>query len=404
MPAENLLYQLTSQKIKYGLDRTVAMLKACNNPHEKLNIVQVVGTNGKGSTSSMLANILTKNNYKTGLFTSPHLIKLNERIQINNCLIEDQFIDEFITKYEKDISLIQPSFFEVVTVLALSYFVKKKADIVILETGLGGRLDSVTATNPKILVYTPIDYDHMHILGNTIEKIAIEKAGAITKATQIIISCMQKEEVVVALKKFAKQYGKEIIFNKYDKRKKYSLDIPGCHQQHNAQLAHCAILAIQEYFQFKLTDIKKSINATFWPGRIQRLQYKPDVIFDVSHNNQSINAFIVYFESIYKKYDMKYLIIGFEETKEIKNIILILTKYFNQITLTETNIRTSMSIKELQKITNHNKLSAFKSPVQAIQYNLDIMKPNDCLVILGSHYFGPTINTVFKNCFVIDEK
>tara|TARA_B110000438_G_C15809644_1_gene649038 strand:- start:1911 stop:3140 length:1230 start_codon:yes stop_codon:yes gene_type:complete len=404
MIATNPLYQLTSQKIKYGLERTIAMLKACNNPHEKLNIVQVAGTNGKGSTSCMLANILIQNNYKTGLFTSPHLIKLNERIQINNVQIDDEFINEFIEKYKKDIATIQPSFFEVITVLALDYFVKERANIVILETGLGGRLDSVTATKPKVVVYTSIDYDHMHILGNTIEKIALEKAGAITKSTQMIISCMQKEKVAQILEKVANSYKKKIIFNIYDPKKKYEIGIPGYHQQRNAQLAHCAIKSIQEFFQIKLSHITQSINSTFWPGRIQILQNHPDVIFDVSHNEQSVNAFIKYFKSIYKKYDSQYLIVGFEATKDVKNIMLALTGYFTHIILTETNIRTSMSVKVLNKMTNHRNVNQTKNPITAINNTLLKMQPNDCLIILGSHYFGPYIDQVFKNCFVMDKK
>ena len=404
MAATNLLYQLTSQKIKYGLDRTIAMLKACDNPHEKLNIVQVAGTNGKGSTSCMLANILIQNSYKTGLFTSPHLIKLNERIQINNVQIEDGFINDFIEKYKKDIIAIQPSFFEVVTVLALNYFLKEQVDIVILETGLGGRLDSVTATKPKVLVYTSIDYDHMHILGNTIEEIALEKAGAITNSTKMIISCKQKEKVAHILKQVARNHKKKIIFSAADSSNKYEIDIPGVHQQFNAQLAHCAIKSIQECFQLKLSNIIEAINSTFWPGRIQMLQNQPDIIFDVSHNAQSINAFAHYFKSLHKKYDSKYLIVGFEATKDVKNIMLDLIELFTHIILTETNIRTSMSIKVLNKMINHRKVYQEKNPIKAINDTLVKMQANDCLVILGSHYFVPYINKVFKNCFVIDKK
>ena len=404
MEAANLLYQLTSQKIKYGLDRTIAMLKACDNPHKKLNIIQVAGTNGKGSTSCMLANILIQNNYKTGLFTSPHLIKLNERIQINNIQINDDFINGFIEKYKKDIAVIQPSFFEVITVLALDYFVKEKVEIVILETGLGGRLDSVTATKPKVIVYTSIDYDHMHILGNTIEKIALEKAGAITSSTELIISCKQKEKVTHILKRVAQNYKKKVVFNIDDSNKKYEIGIPGVHQQLNAQLAHCAIEHIQQYFNLTLFNIKQSINSTFWPGRIQMLQNNPDVIFDVSHNEQSINAFIRYFKSIHGGYDNKYLIIGFEATKDVQKILQDLTKYFTYIILTETNIGTSMSVSVLTKAIDHSNVRQQKNPITAINNTLVEMQKNDCLVILGSHYFGPYIDRVFKNCFVINQK
>ena len=208
MSGVELLYKLTSQAIKYGLERTKLHLKACNNPHLNLNLIQIAGTNGKGTTSAMIANVLIQNKYKTGLFTSPHLVSVHERIQINYNYISDQFIDEFINNYQSDIKQIQPSFFEVITVMSLCYFVKKKVDVAVLETGLGGRLDSVTATRPKILIYTSIDYDHMHILGDTIEKIAYEKAGAITKKTDIIVSCQQQKAVSEVLTKYAQQYKK----------------------------------------------------------------------------------------------------------------------------------------------------------------------------------------------------
>ena len=169
------LFSLESKGIKLGLERTYDMLEACGNPHESLTSIQILGTNGKGSTASIIAQILKKAGYKVGLYTSPHLNKLNERVRINGKAISDQDISNFIKTYKNKINNLSASFFEVMTALAVWYFHKNKVDIAILETGLGGRLDSVSACKSELLVFTSISLDHQHILGDTIEEIAKEK-------------------------------------------------------------------------------------------------------------------------------------------------------------------------------------------------------------------------------------
>jgi len=405
MSGVHKLYQITSTQIKYGLERTEALLKACNNPHKKLNLIQIVGTNGKGTTVAMMSNIFINNNYKTGIFTSPHLVKLNERIQVNYVPIKDSFINQFLKIYKEDIEKIQPSFFEIMTVLALSYFVKKKVDIAIMETGLGGRLDSVTALGAKILLFTSIDYDHMHILGNTIEKITREKCGAITKSTKLIISCKQKKSATKILNASAAKKQKNIIFASKDETFR-NLNFLGNHQILNAQLVHCASNSLNKYFNYNLKYIKKSILKAVWPGRIQRINKKPDIIFDVAHNTQSINAFTKYFKSTYVNYDIKYLIVGFEDTKNIIKSVQNLSHYFDCVIFTETKIKNSMSAKHLLNTIQIRSAKTIieNNPVRSIKRVQKILKKNDCLVILGSHYFGPHLNSVFKNCFVIHKK
>ena len=175
-------------------------MKACGSPHKGLNCIQIVGTNGKGSTSAILSNILKSSSYKVGLYTSPHLTNINERIRINGKSISDEKIIEFIKCFEDDINNLKVSFFEAMTAMALWYFKKENVDIAVLETGLGGRLDSVTICNPQMVVITRISYDHQHILGDTIEKIAFEKAGAIKNNTKCI-SYPQTEKVKKVLEK-----------------------------------------------------------------------------------------------------------------------------------------------------------------------------------------------------------
>ena len=293
MSLKPFLLSIDSKKIKYGLSRTTALLRACNNPEKNLLSVQIIGTNGKGTTAAMLANVLVHNNYNTGLFTSPHLVDLNERISINHTNIPDFFIDEFLIKYKNAISLIKPSFFEIMTVLSLYYFAIKKVDIAILETGLGGALDSVTAAKANILIFTPIDYDHMSILGDSLESIAAEKGGAINHNKQILISAKQHRVVKTVLDTKANKKMNTILYQT-DNFLSFT-QLAAKHQRENANLAAFSLKYIQSAYQLQCKNIVQYLQTTSWPGRLQKLQESPDVIFDVAHNSQSLNAFIVYF-------------------------------------------------------------------------------------------------------------
>ena len=182
------LLSLESKGIKLGLERTKQLLQVCGDPQKKIQSIQVIGTNGKGSTSAMIANIFKVSGYKVGLYTSPHLATINERIRINGKAILDDKIIEFINQYQISIDKLNSSFFETITALAVWYFEKEKVDIAILETGLGGRLDSITACDSRLLVCTSISKDHEHILGNTIEEISYEKICALKKICSVYLA------------------------------------------------------------------------------------------------------------------------------------------------------------------------------------------------------------------------
>ena len=402
----DFLLSIDSKKIKYGLSRTIALLDACNNPQDKLNIIQIVGTNGKGSTSAMIANALINNNYKIGLFTSPHLVYINERIRINNHFIPDEFIIYFIKKFKKKILDIKPSFFEIITVLAVYYFAIKKVDFSILETGLGGRLDSVTATRAKILIFTPIDYDHQKILGASLALITREKAGAIVQNNKLIISCQQTTEVSRLLNDKAKKENKTICYQKKSKTPLKQLQLKGVHQEKNGELAILALNKISHMYALHINNINTHIANTEWFGRIQYIEHNPDIIFDVAHNNQSINAFIEYFKTIKSQYQTKWLVFGYEEGKTIEQSIIKLNQHFNHITITETKIKNSMSPDKIftmfDKKTTTIRIE--NNPKEAIKQIKNKLNKKDVMVILGSHYFGPYIHTIFKNCFDIGIK
>ena len=208
----NYLYNLNPNKIKLGLERTFKLLAACDNPHNNLEIIQIVGTNGKGSVTAMLNHVFSSNGYRTGMFTSPHLVIMNERIRVNYNTIQDSDIVEFISTHKKNIDDIGASFFEVITVMALWYFKKHKVDIVFLETGLGGIFDSTTACKAKGLLVTSISKDHEHILGKTIKKIIKNKLGAITRHTEFIISGNQNHYKKKIMNDEAKFKNQKIIY------------------------------------------------------------------------------------------------------------------------------------------------------------------------------------------------
>ena len=187
--------------IKKDLTNTLALCEFLENPQNKIKTIHIAGTNGKGSVAHILASVLQQAGYKTGLYTSPHLKDFRERIKINGKPCSEKFVVQFTKKIKSKIEEIQPSFFEVTVAMAFEYFAKKKVDIAIIETGLGGRLDSTNVITPLLSVITNISYDHQNLLGNTLEKIAIEKAGIVKKNIPVVIGETQKEAKDIFLNK-----------------------------------------------------------------------------------------------------------------------------------------------------------------------------------------------------------
>ena len=400
------LLDISSKKIKYGLDRTLKLLDKCNISKNKFLKIQIIGTNGKGSIAAFLTKALYDAGYKVGTYTSPHLLKINERIRVNEHHISNKDIKEFISTHKQSINKIEPSFFEIMTAMAIWYFRKKKVDISILETGLGGRLDSVTACSADVLIFTSISMDHHEILGNTIKKIALEKAQAIQNKEQIIISTTHKEVINNILDLQAKFYNNTILY--LNSKNHISLQLQflfGKHQEENANLAY---YALQILHKKKIINISKqqscsSINKTHWNGRFQIISQKPLIIYDVAHNQASLDSFLQTLINYTQKkgYKNKYLICAFEYNKKIFTGLKNMEKYFDKIICTETKIRKSMDAKDLSK--------AFKNPLKVI-INKDInnaifkiktnMTRQDMIAIIGSHFIAPAINRNFKNCFV----
>lgn len=388
----NYLISLETSGIKLGLERTENLMKACGSPHNSLKCAQIVGTNGKGSVSAIFANILKQSSYKVGLYTSPHLTHINERIRINGTAISDEKIVEFINLFKDDISRLKVSFFEAMTAMAIWYFKNQSVDFAILETGLGGRLDSVSICNAQIILFTRISLDHQHILGDNLEQIAYEKAGAI-KSGSICMSYPQKQEVEKVLNKKVKQTNSSIeyIIDENDQ-----VNLNGKHQSINASLA---IAAAKKLKGFKVTNktIQNGLKTVKWPGRLQKIYEKPNVYFDVAHNEESFFMLCKFVQNLNFK-GKKILIIALQQNKNLGQSIDEIINIFDEIVITETRVRNFMSTNNLFNILNNQKTKMIADPNAAINYAKNLTQ-NDLCVIAGSHYLGPYISKEFKIYF-----
>ena len=327
------LLSLESKGIKLGLERTNKLFNACQNPHKQFPSIQVIGTNGKGSTSAMIANIFKQANYRVGLYTSPHLVKINERIRINGVAIKDSDIIEFLSQYKNAIELLNVSFFEAMTAIAIWYFNKHNVDIAILETGLGGRLDSVTACESQLLVCTSISKDHQHILGDTIEKIAYEKICAL-KNKMLCISANHTQSIKNIFDNHAQSVNATIQYIQSNNQIKH-IQLNGNHQSENEALAIYSVKALSE-FNISNHDIRKGLNSVNWPARIQKIYNQPNVYYDVAHNQASFESLCNYVNTLKGP---KILILALQQNKIINHAISILENSFDQIFITQSNIR-----------------------------------------------------------------
>jgi len=338
---------------KTDLHNTIALCTALDNPHTKFKTVHVAGTNGKGSTSHMLAAILQKAGYKTGLYTSPHLQDFRERIKINGEMIKQDFIVDFVARTKKISEEIEPSFFELTMVMAFDYFAKEKVDIAIIETGLGGRLDSTNIIMPIVSVITNIGYDHMNILGDTLELIAFEKAGIIKPNTPVVIGeytaitkpiflAKAKEcnaPIYFAQEKFAisniQLTTKELHCAITDTKKKltesFTLDLNGFYQTKNL----CTVLYAEGILRengFTITDAVEKYalshvkELTGLYGRWDVIQEEPTIALDVAHNEDGIKQVLAQIAN-YKMPNRKvHFVLGMVKDKDIDKVLTLLPK------------------------------------------------------------------------------
>lgn len=406
---EDAVKELTSKGkfyISLGLERVSAVLELLGNPQENLKIIHVAGTNGKGSTSRILSEVLKTAGYKVGLYTSPHLLKYTERIKIDNLDISDDEFSEraFEVMNLADSNSIHLTEFEILTVLAYKYFFDKKVDIIIMETGLGGRLDATNAISKNLFsIITSISIDHKDRLGDTIDKIAFEKAGIIKKNCPVLISTANKGYEVV--KKRAKSvksmiYTPEIevqlafendanfaIFN----NSKYEFSLLGLWQKDNLELVLEAINILKVYgFSIDENSIKKALKSVIWPARLQYIKNR-NIIIDGAHNE---DAAIKLRESLdfYFPDKQRTWIYGSLNTKEYEKIVNALFRKEDEIYFCHFENKNSISFNEIIKCTEYKINSVNICKAENILNNND---SNHVTIITGSFYMvGEMLSTI----------
>ena len=378
---------------------------SCGNPHHQLRTIHIAGTNGKGSTSSMLASILRSAGYRVGLYTSPHLIRFNERITINEQLISDDEIILFLDKYHDEIDRIRSTFFETTTVMALNYFNQKKVDIAIIEVGLGGRLDSTNVISPQITAITPISLDHQHILGNDILKIAKEKSGIIKRNTPLVLS-NQDQEVHSCIHNIAEKMNSSVIDigNISDinltssgtefksKWGKFNSPLIGYHQSQNSTTA----IAIAKTFDSKINKqtIQDGLNQTKWKGRLQKISNNLPIYYDVAHNAKGINVTIESIVSIYNS--LPHIVISIKGDKDIELISNALIDQYKSLIITGSNQLDLMSANQLFKYFKKNSNHMNIQMVDPLENSFDILidrvkSSHNPGIIMGSHYLAKAV-------------
>lgn len=307
---------------KKDLTNIIAFSKELNYPDKKFKSIHVAGTNGKGSTSHMLASILQEAGYKVGLYTSPHLKSFTERIRINGNEIPKHEVSLFITKHKDFLEQQKLSFFEMTVGLAFDYFANQKVDIAIIEVGLGGRLDSTNIITPEISVITNIGLDHTQFLGETLPEIAFEKAGIIKKNIPVIIGEKQLEVQSVFQKKASGNNSKIIAAS--DDTIEYKTDLLGDYQKFNSKTA---VTAIQQLKGFKVSNdhlLKGLLNVvknTNLKGRWQILQENPRVICDTAHNKEGLTLVLNQLKK--EKHKRIHIVLGFVSDKKLEDVLLL---------------------------------------------------------------------------------
>ena len=396
------LFSLHNFGIKLGLENTVNFLNFLDNPQNNLKTIHIAGSNGKGSTASFVASILQESGFRTGLYTSPHFIRFNERVQINGVQISDDFIAEFITEYEEYIDQNELTFFEVTTALAFKYFYESGTDYCVIETGLGGRLDATNVLNPLSIIITTISLEHTNILGTKLEQIAAEKAAIIKKDSKVFSGylkveaekiieekCKETGSDLFKLKNFIKDDSTLIIENKEICFDRINLPLKGKYQKNNAALAALAVTKSLDLTDLKtcIAGIENVVKNTGIQGRYEYFHKNPVIIFDSAHNLESVEKFTTQFEEESGQYSKIVLLFGVLRDKAIEQMLQRIKPYFHEVILTEIDYERSAKMDELKRICKRNEINAGETSDPAIYVrNFTKRDKSECLVVLGSIY------------------
>lgn len=326
------MYQRQGQSAyKADLSNTLKLTEYLNFPERNFKSVHVAGTNGKGSTSHMLASVLQEAGYKVGLYTSPHLKDFRERIKINGKEVSKQYVTGFIKRNKAFFEENQLSFFEMTVGMAFEYFSKKKVDIAIIEVGLGGRLDSTNIVTPEVSVITNIGIDHVQFLGNTLEAIAFEKGGIIKSSIPVVIGETQKETVTI-FKTLAKKNHSEIVFADKEVKDVYESDLKGSYQFKNIKTVTQTIKVLREK-GYKISEnhlkngLQKVVENTGLLGRWQVLNANPKTVCDTGHNKEGLTYVMNQLQK--EVFETLHIVFGVVNDKDLTSIVDLLPKNAN---------------------------------------------------------------------------
>ncbi len=413
-----LFSRIGAAAYKEDLDNTIKLCKFLNDPHTKFKSIHVAGTNGKGSVSHMLAAIFQTAGYKTGLYTSPHLKDFRERIKVNGEMVSEEFVTAFTEKIAPLITEIEPSFFEITVAMAFDYFEREKVDIAIVETGLGGRLDSTNVIMPVLSIITNIGMDHMDLLGDSLEKIAVEKAGIIKEnipvivgevlpATQSIFEKKAKENEALLTIASQKQHAVDWKWEKHEliaevseehstDHKIYHLDLPGIYQLKNllTVLESCHQLKLRGWelddgnVHKGLRNVKK---LTGLHGRWDIIHEHPAVVLDVAHNEDGIKQLMEQIEVT--NHRELHIITGFVKDKKIETILSLLPKTAHYY-FTEANIPRALNADTLAQMAAKYDLKGkkYENVNAALKDAKAKASKDDLIIVCGSVFLVGEVN------------
>jgi len=354
--------------VKPGLDRVVSACERLGNPEAEFKSVHIAGTNGKGSVAVFTESIVRNNGYKVGLYTSPHLIDVRERVQINRKMISKEDIARYGNMVREKCEDLHLSYFEFLTLISFLYFRDKGVDVAILETGLGGRWDATNIVHPLLSVLTPIAIDHASYLGSDIEDIAKEKCGIIKKENKVLTS-KQTPEVMSIIRERCLEVGAE-LFEMSD-QKPISVSLSGKHQAENAILALFAAKLLDGY----KIEIRPEYLEVDWPGRLQKISSDPEIILDGAHNIHATRALVDYMEDSYRGRDI-IVVFGCMKDKNIHEMLdrlRSIAKYFIFY-----NIPGSRAVRFEEDVVN--------SPKEAILKAMSLRTKEPVVLVTGSLY------------------
>ncbi|MDB1941831.1 bifunctional folylpolyglutamate synthase/dihydrofolate synthase [Clostridium tertium] len=412
----------------YGLERTERLLELLGNPHKKLKLIHIAGTNGKGSTSSILGKVLIEHGYKVGFFNSPHLEEIEETIRVNDENIPEEDLVYLLEEIKPYVNKVveegykHPTEFEVLTCIMFLYLYRQKVDFGVIEVGLGGRLDSTNVIKPILSIITSISLDHTNILGNTIQEITNEKAGIIKDAIPVI-TCNQKDEALYIIKNkalltkskltivdsndfvFLEIVNDDIPYQRVSvnfNNNKYTLDLAllGKHQIINLSLAIKALEELEKlnYIKVNINKLYKGVKNVKWKGRLEVLKEDPFIVIDGAHNIAGIEFLKSNIEE-YFKYKNLYLILGILADKNVEEMVKIIAPVATEVyTVTANSIRAA-SANELKEVVleYNNNCIAFDDYDKAIKLSLSKANKDDLIVAAGSLYMIGEIRKQINN-------